>query len=64
MKIAMVGTKPHALGAVLFALTNPARAELIYDHPIRKPGRTGGSDRLLVYHVGAIASGIAAVGGG
>lgn len=62
MKIAMIGTKPHALGAVLFALTSPSRAELIYDHPIRKPGRTDGTDRLLVYHVGAIASGIAAVG--
>jgi len=53
----MIGTKPHALGAVMFALTSPSRIELIYDNPIRKEGRTDGLDRLLVYHVGAITAG-------
>lgn len=57
LKVAMIGTKPHALGAVLFAMTSPNRIELIYDNPIRKEGRTDGLDRLLVYHVGAIAAG-------
>lgn len=57
LKVAMIGTKPHALGAVMFALTSPSRIELIYDNPIRKEGRTDGLDRLLVYHVGAIAAG-------
>jgi len=57
LKVAMIGTKPHALGAVLFALTSPDRIELIYDNPIRKQGRTDGLDRLLVYHVGAITAG-------
>jgi hypothetical protein len=57
LKVAMIGTKPHALGAVMFALTSPSRIELIYDNPIRKEGRTDGLDRLLVYHVGAIIAG-------
>lgn len=57
LKVAMIGTKPHALGAVMFALTSPGRIELIYDNPIRKEGRTDGQDRLLVYHVGAITAG-------
>ena len=60
LKVALIGTKPHALGAVLFAITNPKKIELIYDHPIRKPGRTGGADRLYVYHVSAIAGGMTA----
>jgi hypothetical protein len=59
LKIAPIGTKPHALGAVLFALTSSTPTELVYDHPIRKSGRTGGADRLFVYHVTAIASGLA-----
>jgi len=51
LKVAPIGTKPHALGAILFALSAPRKVELIYDHPIRKPERTSGHARLLVYHV-------------
>jgi hypothetical protein len=51
LKIAPIGTKPHALGAVLFAITQPVRVELVYDHPLRKKDRTDGTARLLVYHV-------------
>lgn len=54
LKIALVGTKPHALGAVLFALTSRSPTELVYDHPIRKSGRTDGLARLHVYHASAI----------
>lgn len=55
IKVALTGTKPHALGAVLFALTKvKPEVELIYDHPIRKDGRSEGSDRLLVYYVSSI----------
>lgn len=54
LKIALVGTKPHALGAVLFSLVNSTPTELVYDHPVRKPGRTDGTDKLLVYHVSPI----------
>jgi len=51
LKVAMIGTKPHALGAVLFKISNDAAVELIYDHPIRKERRTSGWERLLVYPV-------------
>ncbi|WP_215410256.1 hypothetical protein [Janthinobacterium sp. JC611] len=54
MRIALVGTKPHALGAVLFHLGDFCATELVYDHPIRKRGRTDGTERLHVYHVSAI----------
>ncbi|MBK9624060.1 MAG: hypothetical protein IPO38_05725 [Rhodocyclaceae bacterium] len=57
LKVAPIGTKPHALGAVLFALSSRHPTELVYDHAIHKMGRTDGSDRLLIYHVSAIASG-------
>lgn len=53
IKIAVVGTKPHALGASLFVMKNRGFAELIYDHPIRKSERTMGIGRLLEYDVGA-----------
>lgn len=59
LTIAPIGTKPHAVGAVLFKIVNPHRVELIYDHPVRKPGRTRESDRLLVYHVSGLAAGTA-----
>lgn len=51
LKIAPIGTKPHALGAVLFNIARPAQVEMIYDHPIRKATRTKGASRLLVYHL-------------
>ncbi|MDD9727608.1 hypothetical protein PVV74_19320 [Roseovarius sp. SK2] len=51
MKLGLVGTKPHALGALLFAMQNESRSEIIYDHVLRKPGRTSGTDKCLVYAV-------------
>lgn len=54
IKVAPIGTKPHALGAVLFALANPRTVELVYDHPIRKANRTTGASRLLAYNVSAL----------
>jgi hypothetical protein len=51
IKIALLGTKPHALGAVLYAIARERRVELVYDHPIRKDDRTQGIRRLMVYHV-------------
>jgi hypothetical protein len=54
LKIALIGTKPHAVGAVLYALLGGRTVELIYDHPIRKPERTSGSARVLVYHVSSL----------
>ena len=49
LKIAPIGTKPHALGAVLFYIDHPAIVELIYDHPIRKAKRTEGKSRVCIY---------------
>jgi hypothetical protein len=54
LKIAPIGTKPHALGAVLFCLSRPDSVELVYDHPIRKANRTIGASRLLVYTISSL----------
>lgn len=51
LQVALIGTKPHSLGSVIFALRHPGNVELVYDHPIRKFGRTEGEGRLLVYDV-------------
>jgi len=55
LKIAPIGTKPHALGAMLYAVTANRNVEFIYDHPIRKARRTNGTGRVLVYHVSSFA---------
>ena len=49
MVIAVIGTKPHALGAVLYYLHYPYRTELLYDHPVRKEQRTYGASRVCIY---------------
>lgn len=51
MRIALIGTKPHALGAILFAIARPGSVEIVYDHAKRKTGRTRGAARCLVYGV-------------
>ncbi|WP_339731025.1 hypothetical protein [uncultured Gimesia sp.] len=56
-KIAVVGTKPHALGAVLYTLQYPDKSELIYDHPIRKSERTSGIGKLLEYDISGFRNG-------
>ena len=54
MRVGLLGTKPHALGAVLYALAHgPTLVELVYDNPRRKKDRTGGTHRLWVYHLSA-----------
>lgn len=50
LQVPLVGTKPHALGAAIYAIRN-SNIELVYDHPIRKPTRTSGSARCHVYDV-------------
>ena len=54
LKIAPIGTKPHALGAVLYTLASSTPVELVYDHPIRKAMRTSGTARLLLFHVSVL----------
>ena len=56
LKIAPIGTKPHALGAVLFALLTDRPVEIVYDHPIRKPNRSTGSANILVYEINRLLS--------
>lgn len=56
LKVAPIGTKPHALGAILFAIRCGEAVELLYDHPIRKDKRTSGASRVFVYHVGELPS--------
>lgn len=51
MKIAPIGTTPHALGAVLFKYHFDDSVDLIYDHPIRNPRRTSGASNHLLYNL-------------
>lgn len=51
LRVAPIGTKPHALGAILFAIANPAGTEIVYDHPKRTQGRTSGTRRVYVYEI-------------
>lgn len=52
--IAPTGTKPHALGAIWYAINNQETTELMYDHPIRKVGRTKGVGTIHIYDLGCI----------
>lgn len=52
MYLAPVGTKPHALGMILFAIANPNTTEIMFDHPIKKAGRTKGVGILHIYDFG------------
>lgn len=54
LKVAPIGTKPHALGAVLYYLMSGRTVELVYDHPIRKPDRSKGASRVSVYHISSL----------
>lgn len=49
MYIAPVGTKPHSLGAMWFAIENPVATEIMYDHPQRRPKRTWGVGVVHAY---------------
>lgn len=51
MIVAPIGTKPHAIGAILYAIKNPNRVELLYDNPRRSLHRTEGVGRILVCNV-------------
>lgn len=42
IKLAPIGTKPHAIGAILFAIKYPKDVEIVFDNPIRKSKRTKG----------------------
>ena len=54
LKVAPLGTRPHALGAVMLAIRKPRRIELIYDHPIPSATRSTGTGLILVYEISPI----------
>lgn len=56
IRVAPIGTKPHAVGAVLFALSGLADVEIVYDHPLRSAGRSEGSGRVCVFPIGDFAA--------
>lgn len=47
--IAIVGTRPHALGALLYAMSNENHCEILFDHPVRQSNRTTGRGLIHVY---------------
>jgi len=49
IQLGLIGTKPHALGAVLYGLDHPHDTELLHDHPIRRAQRTEGISRVCLY---------------
>ena len=50
LQIATIGTKPHALGAMLYALKN-TNVELLYDYPVRRSESTEGISRCHLYRI-------------
>lgn len=54
--IAPTGTKPHALGAVMYALEREEMTEIMYDHPVGKLGRTEGIGIIHVYDIPPLLS--------
>jgi hypothetical protein len=58
LRIALVGTKPHALGGVIFHAVRPEFSELIHDNPVRKVGRTDSDRTVLKYNVSQYLEGI------
>lgn len=51
MYVAPIGTKPHALGALLYFLSRPSNCEIIYDHPIPRKEGTSGIGTTHLYRV-------------
>lgn len=49
--IAPIGTKPHAIGAILYSIKHPQKVEIVYDNPIRSVNRSSGIGKLLVCNI-------------
>lgn len=49
MAVSPIGTKPHALGAMLFYMTSKHPVEIVYDHPVRKRRRTTGATTVSLF---------------
>ena len=51
MYIAPIGTRPHAVGALMFADEERERAEILFDHPIRKSKSRQGTGNAHLYRI-------------
>ena len=51
MIVAPIGTKPHAIGAILYAIKHRDEVELLYDNPKRNVHRTDGIGKILSCNV-------------
>ena len=51
MVVAPIGTKPHAIGAIIYAIKHPSEVELLYDNPKRTLHRTNGVGRVSICDV-------------
>lgn len=51
MVVAPIGTKPHAIGAILYSIKHPDKVEIVYDNPIRSIHRTDGIGKVVVCNV-------------
>jgi hypothetical protein len=52
--LAPIGTKPHAIAAILFAIKNPKQIEIVYDNPKRKINRTDGEGQIIVCNISSL----------
>ena len=52
--LAPIGTKPHAIGAILFAIKYPRQVEIVYDNPKRKITRTDGTGRIVECNINSL----------
>ena len=55
-RIAPIGTKPHAIGAIIFAFLHTDNVDLIYDNPKREVDRTRGIGKILICNVTKLIS--------
>lgn len=51
MVVAPIGTKPHAIGAIVYAIKHPREVELLFDNPKRTLHRTEGVGRVSICDV-------------
>jgi hypothetical protein len=52
--LAPIGTKPHAIGAILFAIKYPKQVEIVYDNPKRKTTRTDGIGQIVECNINSL----------
>jgi len=51
MYVAPIGTRPHTVGALMFADEERERAEILFDHPIRKSQSRQGTGSTHLYRI-------------